>query len=86
MEVFFPRRGDAVCEGAVPERLRTAGNTRRRALAGDRAHNLAQCRAVFVFKALHGEALPLINAGEDGRDFIYVRDVCEGLLRCAVLR
>jgi nucleoside-diphosphate-sugar epimerase len=40
---------------------------------------------VFVFKALHGEALPLTNAGEDGRDFIYVRDVCEGLLRCAVL-
>lgn len=40
---------------------------------------------VFVFRALHQEPLPLINAGEDGRDFIYVGDVCEGLLRCAAL-
>ena len=39
----------------------------------------------FVFKALHQEALPLINGGEDGRDFIYVGDLAEGLMRCAVL-
>ena len=37
----------------------------------------------FVFKALHGEALPLINGGEDGRDFIYVGDLVEGLIRIA---
>lgn len=37
----------------------------------------------FVFRALHQEALPLINGGEDGRDFIYVGDLCEGLMRCA---
>jgi len=37
----------------------------------------------FIFKALHKEALPLINGGRDGRDFIYVEDLCEGLVRCA---
>lgn len=37
----------------------------------------------FIFKALHGEALPLINGGQDGRDFIYVGDLVEGLLRAA---
>ncbi|HWP27380.1 MAG TPA: NAD-dependent epimerase/dehydratase family protein [Xanthobacteraceae bacterium] len=37
----------------------------------------------FVFKALHQEALPLFNAGEDGRDFIFVDDVVEGLTRAA---
>jgi nucleoside-diphosphate-sugar epimerase len=37
----------------------------------------------FVFKALHGEALPLINGGEDGRDFIFVGDLVEGLVRAA---
>jgi nucleoside-diphosphate-sugar epimerase len=37
----------------------------------------------FVFKALHGEALPLINGGEDGRDFIFVDDLVEGLMRIA---
>ena len=37
----------------------------------------------FVFKALHGEALPLINGGKDGRDFIFVEDLVEGLTRIA---
>ena len=37
----------------------------------------------FIFKALHGEALPLINGGLDGRDFIFVRDLVEGLMRIA---
>jgi nucleoside-diphosphate-sugar epimerase len=37
----------------------------------------------FVFKALHGESLPLINAGMDGRDFIFVGDLVEGLMRLA---
>ncbi|MGE3992776.1 NAD-dependent epimerase/dehydratase family protein [Pseudorhodoplanes sp.] len=37
----------------------------------------------FIFKALHKEALPLINGGEDGRDFIYVGDLVEGLTRIA---
>ncbi|MGI8526924.1 MAG: NAD-dependent epimerase/dehydratase family protein [Pseudolabrys sp.] len=39
----------------------------------------------FVFKSLHREALPLINGGQDGRDFIYVGDLCRGLLHCAAL-
>ena len=37
----------------------------------------------FVLKALHNEALPLINGGEDGRDFIFVGDLVEGLTRIA---
>ena len=39
----------------------------------------------FVYKALHFEALPLENAGKNSRDFIFVDDVCEGLIRCATL-
>jgi len=37
----------------------------------------------FVFKALHREALPLINGGQDGRDFIFIGDLVEGLARIA---
>lgn len=37
----------------------------------------------FVWKALHGEALPLENGGHGSRDFIYVGDVAEGLIACA---
>ncbi len=40
---------------------------------------------VFIWKALHGEALPLENQGQSSRDFIYVADIVEGLLRCALL-
>ncbi len=39
---------------------------------------------VFVFKALHGEALPLDNGGETSRDFIFVDDIVEGLIACAL--
>jgi len=38
----------------------------------------------FIFKALHGEALPLDNAGQTSRDFIYVDDIVNGLIACAV--
>jgi len=37
----------------------------------------------FIWKALHGEALPLEGEGVAGRDFIYVDDLVEGLLACA---
>ncbi len=37
----------------------------------------------FVWKALHGEALPLDNGGIATRDFIYVGDMADGLLACA---
>lgn len=38
----------------------------------------------FVFKALQGEPLPLENDGIATRDFIYVEDVAEGLIACAL--
>lgn len=38
----------------------------------------------FVWKSLQGEALPLDNAGNTGRDFIYVEDICRGLVACAL--
>jgi len=38
----------------------------------------------FVYKAIHGESLPLEGGGETSRDFIFVEDIVEGLLRCAV--
>ncbi|MFN7178290.1 NAD-dependent epimerase/dehydratase family protein [Hyphomonas sp.] len=38
----------------------------------------------FIFKALHGEALPLDNAGQTSRDFIFVDDLVRGLMACAL--
>jgi nucleoside-diphosphate-sugar epimerase len=37
----------------------------------------------FIYKALHGEALPVENGGIASRDFIYVDDIVGGLLACA---
>ena len=36
---------------------------------------------VFIYKALKGEALPVENGGVATRDFIYVDDIADGLLR-----
>jgi len=38
----------------------------------------------FVWKSLQGEALPLDNGGNTSRDFIYVEDICRGLVACAL--
>lgn len=38
----------------------------------------------FIWKALHGEFLPLENEGKASRDFIYVDDIVEGLIACAL--
>jgi UDP-glucose 4-epimerase len=38
----------------------------------------------FVWRALQGEALPLDNAGQTGRDFIFVEDMARGLMACAL--
>jgi nucleoside-diphosphate-sugar epimerase len=38
----------------------------------------------FIYKALHGEKLPLQNGGDASRDFIYVEDICRGLMACAL--
>lgn len=38
----------------------------------------------FVWKAMHGEALPVENAGIASRDFIYVEDIARGLAACAL--
>ena len=38
----------------------------------------------FIWKALHGEALPLDNGGNASRDFIYVEDIVHGLVACAL--
>ncbi|HBH45853.1 MAG TPA: nucleotide sugar epimerase [Candidatus Jacksonbacteria bacterium] len=38
----------------------------------------------FIYKALKGEPLPLQNHGRASRDFIYVNDICRGLLACAL--
>jgi nucleoside-diphosphate-sugar epimerase len=39
---------------------------------------------VFVYKALHRKALPLENEGIGTRDFIFVEDICRGLMACAL--
>lgn len=38
----------------------------------------------FIWKALHREVLPLENEGKASRDFIYVDDIVEGLMACAL--
>jgi UDP-glucose 4-epimerase len=38
----------------------------------------------FVWKALNGESLPVDNGGIATRDFIYVDDIVEGLIACAL--
>jgi nucleoside-diphosphate-sugar epimerase len=37
----------------------------------------------FIWKALHGAALPVENGGVATRDFIFVEDIVQGLLACA---
>lgn len=38
----------------------------------------------FIYKALKGEPIPLENEGIATRDFIYVDDICNGLILCAL--
>jgi nucleoside-diphosphate-sugar epimerase len=38
----------------------------------------------FVFRSFMGEALPLDNAGQTSRDFIFVEDMARGLMACAL--
>lgn len=38
----------------------------------------------FIWKALHGEALPVENGGIASRDFIFVEDMARGLVACAL--
>lgn len=39
---------------------------------------------IFIYKALKNEPLPLENKGIASRDFIFVNDICRGLLLCAL--
>lgn len=38
----------------------------------------------FIYKALKGISIPLENEGVATRDFIYVEDICRGLMLCAI--
>jgi nucleoside-diphosphate-sugar epimerase len=38
----------------------------------------------FIWRSLQGEALPLDNAGQVSRDFIFVEDMARGLMACAL--
>lgn len=38
----------------------------------------------FIWRALHGEALPLDNGGNASRDFIFVEDMARALMACAL--
>jgi len=38
----------------------------------------------FIYRALHGMPLELDNGGVASRDFIYVEDIVEGLIACAL--
>lgn len=37
----------------------------------------------FIWRSIHGEALPLDNGGQTSRDFIFVEDMARGLMACA---
>ncbi len=38
----------------------------------------------FIWRAMHGEPLIITGTGEETRDFIYVDDLVDGLVRCAL--
>lgn len=38
----------------------------------------------FIYKALTGQEIPLENEGMASRDFIFVEDICRGLMLCAL--
>ena len=38
----------------------------------------------FIWKAMHAEALPVDNGGNNSRDFIFVEDLVRGLMACAL--
>ena len=38
----------------------------------------------FIYKSIKGDALPLENEGRGSRDFIFVEDICKGLILCAL--
>jgi len=38
----------------------------------------------FIWRSLHGDALPLDNGGNASRDFIFVEDMARGLMACAL--
>lgn len=38
----------------------------------------------FIYKSLIGESLPLHNGGDASRDFIFVKDICRGLMACSL--
>ena len=38
----------------------------------------------FIWKALNKESLPLENGGLNSRDFIFINDICRGLVSCAL--
>ena len=68
---------------AVPERLRPAGDPRRRPWRGTPATVWRNVMPTFVYRALKGLPLQLDNGGVASRDFIYVDDIVHGLLLCA---
>jgi len=39
----------------------------------------------FIYWAMHGQPLPIMGTGEETRDFTFVGDVVEGVLRAAVV-
>ena len=38
----------------------------------------------FIYKALNNKPLPVQNKGKSSRDFIYIEDICQGLMTCAL--
>jgi nucleoside-diphosphate-sugar epimerase len=38
----------------------------------------------FIWKSLHGQALPVEGGGVASRDFIFVEDIARGLMACAL--
>ncbi len=38
----------------------------------------------FIYKAIHNEEIPLENEGIATRDFVFVEDICRGLMLCAL--
>lgn len=62
-----------------PREILGAGNWR-----GTYATVWRNVTPTFIWKSLNNESLGIDNGGQVGRDFIYVDDICRGLIACAI--
>ena len=80
---YHHRHGLADRARALPERLRPGRDPRRRPVARNAGDGVAERDADLRLPRAQGPAASARQRGRASRDFIYVGDIVDGLLRCA---